>query len=57
MRKFKHKITQDVIILENNSHGAHIAFLGDQIIPRRFIENFESSVCLPQVGKPKVRMV
>ncbi len=39
MKKYKHKKTGDIVLLSDNTNGAHISFLGDQIIPRRYIEN------------------
>lgn len=37
MRKFKHKLTKDILFLKDDEEGAHISFLGDQLIPKRFI--------------------
>jgi len=37
MKKYKHKITGDTVILEDDQYSAHLAFLRDQLIPRRFI--------------------
>lgn len=39
MKKFKHKQTNRIVFLKDGDYGAHLSFIGDQIIPRDFIEN------------------